>query len=149
MLKTRLLHPQILRALGEAGHGSRILIADGNYPLVTKSNPAARRVFLNLTPGQLTVTDVLAVLTEAIVVEAAHVMGPDDGSEPSVFEGFRQLLPGTELQRLDRFAFYELARRPDTALAIATGEQRLYANILLTIGVVLPAHRDTAAKSIP
>ena len=42
MLKTRLLHPQILEALGEAGHGARVLIADGNYPLATQSNPAGR-----------------------------------------------------------------------------------------------------------
>jgi RbsD / FucU transport protein family. len=32
MLKTRLLHPEILAALGEAGHGAQVLIADGNYP---------------------------------------------------------------------------------------------------------------------
>ena len=138
MLKTRLLHPDILRALGEAGHGAQVLIADGNYPLVTRSNPAARRVYLNLAPGQLNVTDVLAVLAEAIPVEAAHVMGPDDGSEPSIFEDFRALLPDVGLKRLGRFEFYDLARGPDTALAIATGEQRLYANILLTIGVVMP-----------
>ena len=31
-----------------------------------------------------------------------------------------------------------MARGPDCALAIATGEQRIYANILLTIGVVMP-----------
>jgi L-fucose mutarotase len=43
MLKTRLLQPQILAALGEAGHGARVLIADGNYPLATQSNPAGRR----------------------------------------------------------------------------------------------------------
>jgi L-fucose mutarotase len=138
MLKTRLLQPDILRALGEAGHGSRVLIADGNYPLATGSNPGCRRVFLNLAPGQLTVTDVLAVLAEAIPVEAAHVMGPDDGSEPPVFGDFRALLPGVALGRLGRFDFYDMARGPDTALAIATGEQRIYANILLTIGVVMP-----------
>jgi L-fucose mutarotase len=138
MLKTRLLHPEILRALGEAGHGARVLIADGNYPLVTRSNPGARRVFLNLAPGQLTVTDVLDVVAEAIPVEAAHVMGPSDDSEPSIFADFRRLLPGTELQRLGRFEFYDLAHGADTTLAIATGEQRIYANILLTIGVVMP-----------
>ena len=38
MLKTRLLHPGILEALGEAGHGAQVLIADGNYPLRTRSN---------------------------------------------------------------------------------------------------------------
>jgi L-fucose mutarotase len=138
MLKTGLLHPQILQALGEAGHGARILIADGNYPLATRSNPASRRVYLNLAPGRLTVTDVLAVLAEAIPIEAAHVMGPDDGTEPSIHADFRELLPGTDLERLGRYAFYDLARAPDTALAIATGEQRIYANILLTIGVVMP-----------
>ena len=138
MLTTRLLHPEILAALGEAGHGAQVLIADGNYPLATRSNPDAYRVFLNLEPGKLTVTDVLSVIAEAIPVEAAFVMGPDDGSEPSIFADFRELLPDTELQRLGRFDFYDMARSSDCALAIATGEQRLYANILLTIGVVMP-----------
>ena len=138
MLKTRLLHPEILLALGEAGHGARVLIADGNYPLATQSNPAGRRVYLNLEPGRLGVLEVLDVLAEAIPIEAAHVMGPDDGSEPPIFDDFRRILPALELQRLGRFEFYAVAREPDTTLAIATGEQRLYANILLTIGVVPP-----------
>jgi L-fucose mutarotase len=138
MLKSRLLHPEILQALGEAGHGAQVLIADGNYPLATRSNPAAHHVYLNLAPGQLTVTDVLAVISEAIPVEAALVMGPDDGSEPSIYEDFRRILPANPLKRLGRFEFYDMARGPDCALAIATGEQRIYANILLTIGVVMP-----------
>jgi len=138
MLKTRLLHPQILEALGEAGHGARVLIADGNYPLATQSNPAGRRVYLNLAPGRVNVLEVLDVLAEAIPVEAAHVMGPDGSAEPSIYADFRALLPDTHLERLGRFEFYAMARGPDTALAIATGEQRLYANVLLTIGVVPP-----------
>jgi L-fucose mutarotase len=138
MLKTRLLHPEILAALGEAGHGAQVLIADGNYPLATRSNSDAYRVFLNLEPGKLSVTDVLEVIADAIPIEAAHVMGPDDGSEPSIYEDFRRLLPDNELIRLGRFDFYDMARGPDCALAIATGEQRIYANILLTIGVVMP-----------
>jgi len=138
MLKTRLLHPQILAALGEAGHGAQVLIADGNYPLATRSNPAAHRVYLNLAPGQIPATDVLAVLAEAVPIEAAHVMGPDDGDEPGIHADFRALLPDIELRRLGRFEFYDMARSTDLALAIATGEQRIYANILLTIGVVMP-----------
>jgi L-fucose mutarotase len=138
MLKYRLLHPQILQALGEAGHGAQVLIADGNYPFATRSSPNARRVYLNLAPGLLSVTDVLAVLADAIPIEAAHVMVPDDGAEPSIFAEFRALLPGIALQPLGRFAFYDAARGPDLALLIATGERRVYANILLTIGVVPP-----------
>jgi L-fucose mutarotase len=138
MLKTRLLHPGILHALGEAGHGAQVLIADGNYPLRTRSSDAASRVYLNLAPGLVTVTDVLQTLVEAIPIEAAHVMAPDDGEEPAIFADFRRLLPGVELQPLGRFPFYDAARGLDVALAIATGEQRLYANLLLTIGVVAP-----------
>jgi L-fucose mutarotase len=74
----------------------------------------------------------------ATPIEAAHVMVPDDGSEPAIFAEFRELLPGLPLQALGRFAFYDAARGPDLALAIATGERRIYANILLTIGVVPP-----------
>jgi L-fucose mutarotase len=139
MLKYRLLHPEILAALGSAGHGSQILIADGNYPFATRSNPQARQVYLNLAPGLLTTTDVLAVLADAIPIEAAHVMVPDTPEEPPVFAEFRALLPGLELYILRRFEFYDAARSPDLALVIATGERRIYANILLTIGVVPPA----------
>ena len=139
MLRYRLLHPEILAALGAAGHGSRVLIADGNYPFATRSSPAARRVYLNLAPDLLKATDVLAVLADAIPVEAAHVMVPDAGEEPPIFAEFRALLPGVDLAALDRFTFYDAAGEPDLALVIATGERRIYANLLLTIGVVPPA----------
>jgi L-fucose mutarotase len=139
VLRYQLLHPEILRALGEAGHGAQVLIADGNYPLVTRTHAGARRVYLNLAPDLVRVTDVLAVIVDAVPIEAAHVMHPDAGDEPSIFPDFRAQLPGLELQPLNRLDFYAMARGPDLALAIATGERRLYANILLTIGVVPPA----------
>ncbi len=138
MLRYRLIHPQILAALGGAGHGSRVLIADGNYPFATGAPPAAQRVYLNLAPGLVNATDVLAALADAIPIEAAHVMIPDTGPEPAIFGEFRALLPGLSLHTLARFPFYDAARSPDTALVIATGERRVYANILLTIGVVPP-----------
>jgi len=139
MLTSRLTHPEILAALARAGHGSQVLIADGNYPFSTGSNPAAQHVYLNLTRGFAPVDQVLEVLVAAVPIEAAHVMMPEDGSEPPIFASFRQLLPeGVELQALGRFDFYEAARGGNVALVIATGEQRIYANILLTIGVVPP-----------
>ena len=139
MLYTKLTHPAILEALAGAGHGSRVLIADGNYPMITKTAPHARLVYLNLAPGLISATDVLTTVLTAIPVEAAHVMRPDDGSEPTIFSNFRESLPGIDLQRVGRFDFYELACATDVALAIATGEQRLWSNILLTIGVVQSA----------
>lgn len=139
MLKSSLLHPEILRALAGAGHGSQVLIADGNYPASTGSAPAAAKVYLNLAPGLVNATDVLRALAGAIPIEAAHVMQTADGSEPPIFNEFRALLPsGVDVQPVERFAFYAAASQPTVCLAIATGEQRVYANILLTIGVVPP-----------
>lgn len=138
MLKHTLIHPEILEAIGAAGHGSRILIADGNYPASTKRGVNSDLVYLNLTPGLPTVTDVLDALLTAIPVEAAHVMEPADGSTPDIFAEFSARLQSTELEGLDRFAFYEEAGGDDTCLTIVTGEQRIYANLLLTIGVRLP-----------
>ncbi len=138
MLKTKLLHPEILAALGGAGHGSKVLIADGNFPFGTGANPAAQRVYLNLAPGLVTATDVLRVLVETMPIEAAEVMVPASGPEPTIFAEFRDLLPGLDLKLLGRFEFYDTARERDVMLVISTGEQRIYANLLLTIGVVMP-----------
>ena len=137
MLKTTLLQPEILEALGSAGHGAKVLIADGNFPFSTRGNPNAKHVYLNLAPGLLTVTEVLKILVTAIPIEAAEIMQPPTG-EPSIFAEFRQILAGMDLNPLGRFEFYEAASAKDIALVIATGEQRIYANLLLTIGVVLP-----------
>ncbi len=136
MLKSQLLHPAMLHALGQSGHGSMVAICDGNYPFRTLSNPAAEHVYLNLRPGLVTVTDVLETLLTAIPVEAAHAMIRDDSSEPEIFADFRQLVTEVEVQPLGRHDFYAKVQDPGVSLVVATGEQRLYANIILTIGVV-------------
>ena len=137
MLTTALLHPQILAALGRSGHGSRILIADGNYPFVTYSPPGAEIVYLNLRPGMVTVTAVLETLVSVIPIESAWTMQPRDDMVPPIFADFERLLPDSApIERLERFAFYKKAGESNTSLVVATGETLRFANILLTIGVV-------------
>ena len=148
MLKGTLIHPEILEVLGRAGHGSQILIADGNYPFRTKLGPHARLVNLNLSPGLVDCVQVLRALVTAIPIEQAAVMqyatsGPYAlTAEPEIWTDFRTVLQqaayDVPLKPIDRFDFYDAAGTPDVALTIATGEQRIYANLLLTIGVVMP-----------
>jgi len=134
MLTTNLIHPQIMAALAKCGHGSKILIADGNYPLAEKTGNA-EKVFLGLVRGKPTVTEVLDALLSVINVEKAEVMLPDDGSTPEIFAEFRQQLDGMELTGLGRWEFYDACMAENAiVLAISTGEQRVYANILLTVG---------------
>lgn len=146
MLKGQLIHPHILAALARAGHGSKVLISDGNYPHWTRKGPNAEVVYLNLTPGIPSATDVLRAVVNTIPIEAAHVMnylrsGPYAlSSDPPIWNDFRQILHDAkldlELGKIERTEFYNTAGTPDVCLTIATAEQRIYANILLTIGVV-------------
>jgi len=141
VLKTSLLHPEILSALGRAGHGARVLIADGNYPLSTEAPPTAARVFLNLRRGLVTVSAVLEVLVESIPIEAVTLMEPPAGFPTEVQDDYRKILPAsTPMTFRKRHDFYAEVKLPATTLAIATGEARRFANILLTIGVVNGDH---------
>lgn len=75
MLKGKLIHPDIMAALALCGHGDKVLIADGNYPLDSKTGQA-ETVYLGLTPGLPTVTDVLAAIQSTVNIEKAEVMDP-------------------------------------------------------------------------
>ncbi len=137
MLKTRLIHPELLAALAQAGHGAQVLIADGNYPYSTRLGQDTPLTYLNLAPGLVSVEQVLDVLLDAVTVEAAAVMVPDAGqATPEIHGRFRESLGGgVDLDGLSRDEFYAAAQSDNVVLAVATGEQRTYANLLITIGV--------------
>lgn len=134
MLLQPLIHPPLLHALAAAGHGSRVLIADANYPVATGANHRAETIHLNLRPGLLDAMTVLEALLLAIPVEGAAVMSPE-GDDPELFAKFQAALPALTLERLSRPDFYAAARGVDVAAVIATGELRHFGNLLLTIGV--------------
>jgi len=146
MLKTKLIHPDILEVLARAGHGSKVLIADGNYPSSTTLGENATLVNLNLAPGVVTCTQILEALVSAIPIEVATIMAYDKtGShalkeDPPIWSEFRKILSRaaapSEFEQIDRLEFYEVVRDSDVCLVIASGDQRIYANLMLTIGVV-------------
>ncbi len=134
MLKLPVIHPVLLGALARAGHGSTVLIADGNYPHETGAARAAQRIYLNFSPGLLTVNHVLDGISKILPIERACVMRPADGADLPLFAEFRTILD-LHLETLERFAFYDAARADDLAVLVATADERHYANILLTVGV--------------
>ena len=134
MLKGKLIHPQLMAALSACGHGDKILIADGNYPLDSKTTDA-ELIYLGLTPGLPTVTDVLQAIQSAVNIEKAEVMDPADGTTPEIFGQFQSMLGGMELSKLGRYEFYDACCQPGVRLAISTGEKRTFANLLIPIGV--------------
>ncbi len=148
MLKHHLIHPQINQILGRAGHHSKVLIADGNYPAHNTLGPNAELVCLNLAPGIVTCAQVLQALVTAIPIEAANTMGipPDDpyalGGDPTIWNEYREVLDAAglalELQPIPKWDFYDAVASRDHVLTIQTADQALWANLLLTIGVRQP-----------
>ncbi len=145
MLKHKLIHPKINEVLGRAGHHAKVLIADGNYPASSTLGPNAELVSLNLSPGVVTVTQVLEALVAAVALEEANTMnyerqGPYALSEdPPVWDQFRDVFQRAgldlELEPIDKWDFYTAVRTPDHVLTIQTADQQLFANLLLTVGV--------------
>ncbi len=148
MLKHTLIHPEINAILGRAGHHSRILIADGNYPAATKKGPNSRLVSLNLAPGLVTVAQVLEVLLTAVPIDEVNTMGiPLDDpyaklGEPPVWSEFRRLLKASGSTvvptPIPKWDFYKAVESPDHILTIQTGDQALWGNVLLSMGCRTP-----------
>ena len=144
MLKTSLTHPDILRVLAKAGHHSKILIADGNYPASTKKGPNAELVHLNLAPGVCTVSQVLKALLSAVPVDHVNTMGiPADDpyaqqGDPPVWNEYRKVIEESgaklTLEPILKWDFYKHVESPDHVLTIQTADQSLWANVLLTMG---------------
>ncbi|MEZ6090790.1 MAG: RbsD/FucU family protein [Pirellulaceae bacterium] len=145
MLLHQLLHPTINQVLGRAGHYSKVLIADGNYPAWHTRGPNAEVVSLNLSPGVVSCTQVLSTLLTAIPIDNAQVMMyPSEGpyaltEDPPIWKTFRQLFrdngSAIELEPIEQMQFYETAGSPEHVLTIQTADQAIFANLLLTIGV--------------
>jgi len=145
MLKTRLLHPEILATLARAGHHGKILIADGNYPASSAIGPNAKLVSLQLVPGLPTVTQVLEAILASVPIERANTMdyertGPYALSEdPPVWPQFRKAIKeaglALQLEPIEKWQFYKEVATPDHILTIQTADQQRFANLLLSIGV--------------
>src|SRR4051812_34639577 len=140
MLKTidPLLSGALLQILADMGHGDEIVIVDANYPA---SANAKRLVRLDGITATAALQAVLSLLPLDDFVEAPAVVMPPGTEWPPVLDEFQAIVDRAEgkpiqVAGMERFAFYERAR--GAYAMIATGERRLYANIILVKGVIRP-----------
>jgi L-fucose mutarotase len=137
-----LLGPELLAILRAMGHGDELAVVDANFPAAAS---AKRLVRLDGIAAPLVVAAVLSVLPLDDFVDSPAtrmaVVG-DPAAVPEICREFAALVDQAvgrklPLAAIDRFAFYQRAR--DAFAIIATGETRLYGNLLLRKGVIRPA----------
>ncbi len=134
-----LLSPDLLYVLRAMGHGDDLVIVDANYPAESAGPEVVRADGLDAVKMLNVVLSVFPL--DTFVPDACHVMqvvGQPE-SEPPIFAEFRAAIdkhegPQFKLGKLERFAFYERASK--AFAVIATGERRLYGNIILKKGVI-------------
>ena len=131
-----LLTGDLLGILADMGHGDEIAIVDANFPAAAHADALVELPGVPATDVLRAILSVLP-LDDFVDVPAAVMAAPD--ARPAVYDEFDTLLEAAEghavrVDAIDRFAFYERA-----ALAyavVATGERRLYGNIILKKGVL-------------
>lgn len=137
-----LLGPELLAILRAMGHGDELAIVDANFPAAAS---AQRLVRLDGIAAPRMLEAVLSVLPldDFVDTPATRMAVVDDPQAvPEICREFAALVAKAALRPLplaaiERFAFYERTRQ--AFAVVATGETRLYGNILLRKGVIRPA----------
>jgi L-fucose mutarotase len=142
MIKTPVIHPTIMEALARSGHFAQVVIADGNLPVGAMIGPNSTTVHLNFRPGLLDAITVLEGILEVCPVQGAIVMEKPSEANADIHVAYKKILGDVTWDEMERWAFYDKIREPATTLIIQTGEQRRFANLILTVGVVKMAEES-------
>ena len=142
MLKgiSKKISPELLKILCEMGHGDEIVIADANFPSETFGKRVIRAdgiqgtemldAVLSLFPLD-TYSDPNMILMQLMDCDVGKI-------NPTIWEEYKDIAnkhdKNVKVGNIDRFEFYERAK--DAYAVIATGEQAVYANIILKKGVI-------------
>lgn len=135
-----LLGPDLLGILRAMGHGDEIVVADANFPARSIARPG-RLIRQDGIDAPRAVRAIVSLLPlDDFVPAAAYRMAVVDmpGEVPPIAADFAAALASGgytgPIEAIERHAFYARAR--DAFAVVATGETRLYGNLILKKGVI-------------
>lgn len=137
-----ILSPELLKVLCEMGHSDRLVIADGNFPVMSMGKNA--QIIRMDGHGAPEILDaILRVFPlDTYIEKPVNLMEvmPGDNVQTPIWDVYKKTVEKYDergknaIGEIERFKFYEETK---TAYAvIATSEKALYANIMLQKGVV-------------
>ena len=145
----KILTGDILKVICDMGHDDVLILADANFPGETVARETTYgRLIRTPGVGSVAVYEAIRPLfpvdfdyTESpvCVMELTEEDRAKGKGDPEIWEDFRRILrvdhPGAELGMIERFDFYERAKK--AYAVIQTGEEKQYGNLLLVKGCVL------------
>lgn len=134
-----ILPPELLKIMMEMGHGDTLVIGDGNFPAAACAKRLVRCDGHSVVPVLDAVLKLFPLdTTDSKPVRVMQVQD-ENAPQPAIWAEFRRVISDfepekTELTEIERFAFYEEAKK--AYAIVATGETAIYANIILKKGVI-------------
>lgn len=133
----KILSPELIKVLCEMGHGDEIVIGDANFPAVTNGKRVIRADGLG---GVELLKAILQVIPLDTYSEANFMLMQTTNGDPTpeIWGEYRKVTkemePNTKEKMLGRYEFYDRAK--EAFAVIASGEEAIYANIILKKGVI-------------
>ena len=132
----KIVSPELLKILCEMGHGDEIVIADGNFPSANYGKCVIRADGIS---GVDILKAVLALIPLDTYAEQNFMLMETVKGDvhPCIWTDYFDIAKSDKNLRvgyLERFAFYERAKQ--AYAVIATGEEAIYANIIIKKGVI-------------
>jgi len=132
------ISPELLKVLAEMGHGDEVVLADAHFPGHAMNARVLRADGVNISEllnGILPIFELDSYAPPLAMMAAVAGDQLDPAVEARYLAVIRRHAPQTRPpERIERFAFYERARKAFAVLM--TGETAKYGNIILKKGVV-------------
>ena len=133
------ISPELIKILMEMGHGDELVLGDGNFPSASVADRLVRADGLGCTVLLDAILQIFPLDQYVDKPVALMAVVPGDPYKPVIWDEYRTTIKRhepdfTDFDYVERFAFYERAKKAYAVLA--TGEMALYANISLKKGVI-------------
>jgi len=141
----KIISPELLGALCEMGHSDVIVLADGNFPIGMFEKQHGVKIVR--TDG-LGISAILDAVLKLMPLDSycekplmlMQKMECDEDMDIRIWKEYKKIIRKYDKRGVkaigyyDRFAFYEAAKQ--ARLIVYTGEEAVYANVMLQKGVV-------------
>lgn len=132
----KIISPELLKALCEMGHGDELVIADANFPCNSVNSHVIRADGISGTDMLKAILKLIP--TDTYVDSNILLMKTINGDPtPEIWKDYEKIAQSdkdAKVEKIERTVFYEKAK--NAYLVIATGEKRIYANVIVRKGVI-------------